>query len=62
MQPGIIIKDLYKFINTYIINATRKYIKRLRENHTSNCNPAVFDEKGELQILGFGDESQHIVG
>lgn len=26
-----------------------------------NCNPAVVCGKGELQILGFGDESQQIV-
>ena len=26
-----------------------------------NCNPEVSGRKGELQILGFRDESQHIV-
>jgi hypothetical protein len=60
-NPAVFIKDLYKFINSYII-ATRHYIKRLSEKSYQNCNPAVFQGKGELQILGFGAESQHIVG
>jgi len=30
-------------------------------NDGKNCNPEVVEGKGELQILGFRDESQHIV-
>lgn len=32
-----------------------------KSNDGRNCNPEVAEGKGELQILGFRDESQHIV-
>ena len=35
--------------------------KKTKEPSGRNCNPEVNEEKGELQILGFRDESQHIV-
>ena len=48
-------------LNTEI--ATRNQYKKSYKNEqrVENCNPEVSKRKGELQILGFRDESQHIV-